>query len=295
MSGKSRLWCFTNFDIKFDYNSYFDNSNGNVKYILYGLEICPDTGKQHHQGLIYFKNPRASIKSVASELGSCHVEMCKGNLDDNIKYCSKDNNITEIGDKPNQGKRIDLDKIKNEIFNGTNVEKLIIDNPLLYHQYGRTLNKLEDIALRKKFRSWMTEGIWLHGPSGVGKSHLAFLNYHPDTHYILPNDNGWWDGYTGQENVIINEFRAGTMHFCELLDLVDKWPKTVKRRNREPAPFLAKKLIITSPEHPSQVYFNLSQYDKLDQLYRRFDIHHIENSNVASVLEQKWSTGNTGN
>lgn len=290
---KSRLWCFTNYDLEFDYQSYFDKCN--VRYILYGLETCPSTDRLHHQGFVYFKSPRASIKTVAKELNNCHVEQCQGSIESNIKYCSKDDNITEFGVRPTQGCRTDLNKIKDDILNGTKVEDLLLENPAIYHQYGRTLNKLEDIALRKKFRQWMTKGIWLWGPTGVGKSHLAFHNFHPDTHYVLPNDGGWWDGYTGQEVVIINEFRAGTMLFSELLDLVDKWPKTVRRRNREPVPFLAKKVIITSPERPEDVYYNLSQYDKLDQLFRRFDVIHISDSNDSSILEQKWSEGNTGN
>jgi hypothetical protein len=37
-----------------------------------------------------------------------------------------------------------------------------------------------------------------------------------------------------------------------LLDLVDRWPKTVKIRNREPRPFLAKTLLITSSMTPEE-------------------------------------------
>jgi len=164
------------------------------------------------------------------------------------------------------------------------VEEICINSPSIYHQYGRTLNKLEDIALRKKFRSWMTKGIWRYGPTGTGKSHMAFEGFHPETHYVYPNDSGWWDGYVGQETVIINEFR-GEIKYSELLDLVDKWPKTVKRRNREPVPFLAKTVIINSCKSPCEVYNNLSATDSLSQLYRRFEIKTI-------IRNQKCYTGN---
>uniref|UniRef100_UPI004047B5D6 hypothetical protein n=1 Tax=Limnohabitans sp. TaxID=1907725 RepID=UPI004047B5D6 len=125
-------------------------------------------------------------------------------------------------------------------------------------------------------RTEMTQGIWYWGKTGVGKSHKAYEGFDPCTHYVVANDGGWWDGYTGQETVIFNEFR-GSVTFSELLDLCDKWPKTVKRRNREPAPFLAKTLIITSSMAPEDVYRNiLSNEESLDQLNRRFQVIHLE-------------------
>jgi hypothetical protein len=211
--------------------------------------------------------------------------MCSGNLDQNTDYCGKDGDFREFGEKPIQGKRADLISIKDLIMSGEkSVNQICESTPEIYHQYGRTLNKLEDIHFRSKYRTWMTEGIWIHGPTGCGKSHQAFEGYTPETHYVLPEDSGWWDGYTGQETIIINEFR-GSIKYSELLDLCDKWPKTVKRRNREPAPFLGKKIIITSSLSPEQVYCNIACSDSLDQLYRRFEI--------LEIMAQKCSKGNT--
>lgn len=179
--------------------------------------------------------------------------------------------FVEFGVLPKQGKRTDLDEIKDQIMNGKKVDDIALENPEMYHQYGRTLNKLEDIALRKRFRNWTTKGYWLYGGTGIGKSHVAFKNYNPDTHYVKNLNEDWWDGYTGQEVVIFNEFR-GQIKYSELLDLMDKWPKTVKIRNRQPVPFLAKCVIITSALEPSEVYHNLSGNDKLAQLTRRCQI-----------------------
>jgi len=277
---KSRLWCFTNYDLKFD---YLPLMNEKAKYIIIGREVCPTTNRPHDQGFIYYNNQRASTKAVAKELGKCHVEMCKGTLEQNCNYCSKDSNVREFGTKPDQGARSDLKCVLNELQIGsTSVDDLVISDPLLYHQYGRTLERAEDIFLRKKFRTRMTECDWIVGPTGTGKSHKAFENFNPETHYVYPNDNGWWDGYKGHPIVIINEFR-GQIQYAELLDLIDKWPKTVKRRNREPVPFLAEKIIITSSLRPEEIYYNLHEKDKLAQLYRR-----------VKILAQKCSEGNTG-
>jgi hypothetical protein len=282
MYKKTRLWRFTNFDLMFDYEKVLNNST--AIYIAYGEEICPKTKKPHHQGFIYFSGARGSIKGVAKLLGKCNVGMCDGNLDQNDDYCSKENDLIEFGERPKQGFRNDLEEVKSKILeHKLSVDEICIENPNIYHQYGRTLNKLEDIALRKKFRNWMTEGVWIYGPTGTGKSHKAYEGFNPVTHYNYPDDNGWWDGYTGQEIVIINEFR-GEIKYRELLTLCDKYPMSVRRRGREPVPFLAKKIIITSALSPKNLFCNLAEHDALEQLLRRFDV---------IKMEQKWSEGNT--
>lgn len=280
---KTRLWCFTNFALDFDYTKVIEETT--AQYIIVGTEICPKTKKTHHQGFIYFSGARASKKGVAKQLNKAHVEPCYGNLDQNCDYCEKDGNVCEYSERPKQGFRNDLEAVKESVLNGTlTAEEICVENPSLYHQYGRTLNCLEDIALRKKWRTWMTECEWVYGPTGTGKSHYAFTDYHPDTHYSFPiQDGGWWDGYKGQSIVIINEFR-GQIQYSELLDLIDKYPKVVRRRCREPVPFLAKKIIITSSLPPSDVYCNLSITDNLNQLYRRIKM---------IKMEQKCPEGNT--
>ena len=68
----------------------------------------------------------------------------------------------------------------------------------------------------------------------------------------------------------MNEFR-GQIQFCELLDLMDKWPKTVSRRGREPVPFLAKRILISSIRHPRDVYVR-QEGEPWEQFDRRCDV-----------------------
>lgn len=252
-----------------------------ITYLCYAKEIAPTTGTKHLQGYLEMANAKtisALKKSLKNK--SYHFEVSKGSAEDNRNYCMKtiddeDENErwTEYGSPKQQGERTDLINIKNEIVKGKKVDDICMDNPNLYHQYGRTLSKIEDIVLRKKYRQWMTTCDWYYGPTGVGKSHKAFEHYNPDTHYLWKNDdNGWQDGYTGQETVIINEFR-GNIPYGKLLELIDIHPTTIPRRGKEPAPFLAKHVIITSSLHPREIYCNLSKNDSLEQLYRRIKIY----------------------
>lgn len=110
------------------------------------------------------------------------------------------------------------------------------------------------------------------------KSHKSFENFDPSRMYLYKDDNGWWEGYTGQEIVIINDFR-GAIPYDEMLKIIDKWPHNVRRRGREPAPFIAKTFIITSSVPPNLVYPNRMERDRLDQLLDRLEVIEITGRN----------------
>lgn len=267
------LFCFTHFD---DFHNIF-NLVGNWRYIVAGREICPDTKNSHFQCCVYFAQ-KISLsnlkKKLFNHLGKKpHVEVVYTDFETKYRYCTKDKDFYEWGVKPSQGARHDLNKLRDRIFNGEiNCEEIRAEDPIMYHQYGRTLDKLEDDFNRKKYRTEMTTCEWIYGKTGVGKSHYAFKDYNPKTHYIFTDDNDWWDNYKGQDIVIINEFR-GEIKFKKLLELIDKWPLCVRRRAREPTPFISKHIIITSCGAPDEIYHNaLSKDDNIEQLYRRCEI-----------------------
>lgn len=63
----------------------------------------------------------------------------------------------------------------------------------------------------------------------------------------------------------------------ELLMMIDKHPNYfVRRRGREPLPFTSKKVIITSSMSPEEVYHNLAENDKLEQLLRRIKVYNLK-------------------
>ena len=274
-----RNWVFT-------VNNYTEEDEKLLKqinnmYILYAYELS-STGTPHLQGYLYSPT-KISRKALSKKIPRANLEPANGTLDENKAYIigpyEKDgktkpynpNHIT-IGTEPSQGARKDLEQLKNQILDGeTTTDDIALENPMLYHQYSRTLSKIEDIAMRRKYRTEMTEGIWYYGKTGTGKSTKALEGYTPDTHYIWKDDKGWQDGYTQQEIVVINEFR-GEIKYKDLLELVDWVPLTVSRRNREPMPFISKKVIVTSSLHPSEIYKNLHEKDSLEQLIRRFKI-----------------------
>lgn len=251
---------------------FFDNK---FSYMIYGIETCPETGKEHFQGYLECEKKMTfeGIKKTLND-SKVHLEVRKGTQEQAINYCKKDGLWYEYGTPKSQGKRNDLIAMKNDIMQGRKVDDIALEEPNIYHQYGRTLSKIEDLRMRKLFRTEAPEVVWYFGATGVGKSHKAYENYNSDTHYNWKYDGDWQDGYAQQDIVIINEFR-GSIPYGLLLQLCDKYPYDLRRRNREPIPFISKKIIITSCDPPEKVYSKLSMTDSLDQLYRRIEVYKV--------------------
>jgi|688.fasta_scaffold277193_1 hypothetical protein len=193
-----------------------------------------------------------------------------------IEYCKKEESRVdgpwERGTPPKQGERTDLKRKIEEIQAGLQVDDICINDPVLYHQYGRTLREAEAILMRRKFRTEMTKGIWYTGPTAAGKSHKVFEGYSPETHYVKNINEDWWDGYRQQPIVVLNEFR-GQIPLSELLDLIDKWPKTVKWRNRESVPFTSSTVLIASIFPPEEVYKrSVARGEAWGQFLRRVEV-----------------------
>jgi len=250
-----------------------------IRYLVIGREICPTTGTPHIHFFIYYKND-VSFPQMKKRFPNAHLEVCR-KFEACSKYCKKDGVFLELGKIPTQGARHDLELIKDQIINGRKVDDIVIQEPVIYHQYGRTLQKIEDVYMRSIFRSERTEGLWLYGTSGCGKSHLAFEGFNPSTHYVwrFDTDNMWNDGYSQQDTIIIDDFR-GQMKYSDLLNMLDIHPNFfVKRRGRESLPFTSKKVIITSSLSPQEVYKNIALNDSLEQLTSRLVIKELIGEN----------------
>lgn len=263
-----------------------------VRYLIYGRETG-ENGTPHLQGYVQVAGG-IRLSALKKVLPRAHWEPAKGSADSNKTYCSKQGDVFEKGRAEQQGQRNDIAELKDRIIRGElKVDDLALENPEAVHQYGRTLDRIEDIYRRTMKRTWRTQGYWIYGPTGVGKSHWARAQSRDDHYWLPTNDRGWWDQYTGQEVVIIDDFR-GEIKFSELLRLMDEYPMTVPRRGRAPTPFMAKKIIITSCHPPEEVFKNvLSGEDNIAQLKRRCKIGKIE----AYGEEVGWlesAQGNTG-
>lgn len=264
-SGKKfRNWFFTIFS--FDVETELKFSEKGISYSIYQIEACPTTGREHIQGLICYTNPRIWPKK---KFPTGNLSIAR-NVQDCIKYCSKlESRVRgpyEFGTAPlGQGSRSDLDSIGQRVLNGDSLRTIAIDNPGHFIRYHRGLSAL--LAINVPLEERISENFWFWGPSGTKKTRTA---YEMNKDCYFKDNTPWWDGYVGQENIIIDDFDSSKWNFRELLQILDRYPKRVQVKGGY-VPLANKKIFITCEFPPSQLWGmdGLSGQNELNQVTRR--------------------------
>jgi hypothetical protein len=104
------------------------------------------------------------------------------------------------------------------------------------------------------------------GETGAGKSRRAWDEASFDAYPKDPNSK-FWDGYRGQENIVIDEFR-GAISISHMLRWLDRYPTIVEVKGSSVV-FKAKRIWITSNISPDDWYPTLDSETKA-ALRRRF-------------------------
>jgi len=223
----------------------------NYQYIAIGDEIAPETGTPHLQGYIYFAR-ETSRNTIKKAIPRAWYRRAKGTANQNLKYVSKTLLKYEDGVKPEQGKRKDIDEIKQYIKTTPNPNmRDIIENCATSYQGIKTAEVLLKYLEPPRDPRHPPTILWYYGDTGTGKTRHAYENY-PQA-YFKETGHKWWCGYDQHETVIIDDMRFDTFPWATLLRITDRYPNQVecKNGNRQ---LTAKTIIITSPYSPHEMF-----------------------------------------
>lgn len=260
-----RSFCFTSFlPDKYEAWKQLD-----VKYVCYGIEVSPETGRIHLQG--YCELVRRARISTIKELfddNGMHIEPRRGTAQQAAIYCKKDGNYHEHGVISQQGARTDISHIRG---------LLLEENPSMY-QVLYEAHSLQAVTIakvwftyRERVRDFKPDVSWFWGPTGSGKSYWArifeeTMSAEEGLRTWWSGDNfKWWQGYDAHEIVILDDFRPDQCSFTNLLRVLDRYPYVVENKGGSRS-LLARFIIITTPHSPEDSY---STFENLSQLTRR--------------------------
>lgn len=149
--------------------------------------------------------------------------------------------------------------------------------PALLHEHGVYMSMCprycQDYLLHcGPRRAWMPAVYSLVGGPGVGKSAIAAAVLPSSCYVKVPNASSseWWDGYTGQRVVVINDLRRCTFKFHRLFDLFDRYPCAVPVKHGF-AQLLAQVFVLTLARPYAEEFAVIAgeENEHLGQLVRR--------------------------
>jgi len=250
--------------------------------ICYGLEIG-EGGTPHIQGAMIIAN-KISASALIKKLKGFHVEIkfkkssckqlfayCLKGTDDSkpVKEWTYDNtgpnyNGDHYGDFPtNQGERSDIDDMKEcntmkEAFEtGHNLQCIqYFEKYLKYYEDGR---KLKPVSY------------WYFGSTGCSKSWLAKkMAKSWGNIYHKTDKSKWWDGYDGEQIIIIDDYNPNTwdINFNDLLHLCGEGEVRVETKGGS-RQFKGLRIWITSPRCVADTFMNKDIGGNIDQLEDR--------------------------
>lgn len=269
-AGKSRSWCFTlNNYIPEDENVFRELE---CKYLICGREISPTTGTKHLQGYVYFKNPR-SLQGVREIHPEAHWEKAKGNAEQNREYCTKEGDYFETGLIPMSQKRkgeVEQERWDNAWKKAKSGDIEGIDSDIKFRYY-RTCKDIARDYMPKLPDLTELENVWLYGPPGVGKSRSARILY-PGAYFKAGNK--WWDGYQGEENVIIDDFELDFKCLGHYLKIwADRYSFIAEYKGGS-MHIRPKRIIVTSNYSIEEVF--AADQTMVGAVKRRFEQRHIQ-------------------
>lgn len=281
-----RYWCFTlnnPTDEEIESLQSLSSLNTDVTYLVFQLERG-ENNTMHIQGYVEFQRSIRLNKVKIMISRRCHLERRMGTALQASNYCKKEATRHlgpwEYGEisTVSPGRRNDLNDIKQKIDAGASERTLWNEHFGTMCRYHRGISMYKVLTLTP--RNFKTNVFIYWGQPGTGKSKHAAENY-PDA-YWKPRGS-WWDGYNGQESVIIDDF-YGWLPFDTLLRLMDRYPLLVEVKGTY-VHFVSKNLVITSNLCMGEWYKNTNL--DFNALKRRVEFFYLFNNtiNIFTVYE----------
>nr|QJI53719.1 MAG: replicase [Cressdnaviricota sp.] len=303
---QARRWVFT-------LNNYTPEEEAAVKeleceWLIFGHEHQTE-GTPHLQGAIVFKK-RIKLTGLKKLIPRAHFEVMRGKPSESKEYCTKE-------DKEGYFEKGEMPKEQTKAATEANQEKwedAIIaakkgrfeDIPAdLWTRYMRTYKQIyEDNKQDPDMDDYGDKDLknhflWLWGPTGTGKSHSAHAiakKIDPDEAPYIKDLNKWWNGFTKQKVVIIEEADPKR---CEHLasyfkKWADKWAFTAEAKGTVFPSCRPEYIIVTSNYTIRECFPEESDYLPLERRFTEIHLNTKKYQVIWPKIEEDGTGTNTG-
>jgi len=232
-----------------------------------------ESGTKHIQTCFRFASQR-SFRQLKEHFPRAHIEGCKSFFD-SWKYCSKSETRVEgpvtYGPIPKPPKRKGRStKEFNELVLSGKLEDLVADGSVHIGTYPKLLQakKLYKFHTATLTSNDTLRNEWHFGSTGTGKTRGVNAKY---PGIFRKNPNKWWDGYQGEEFVLIDDVDAkhdGLGYYLKIW--ADHYPFTAESKGSS-MQIRPTAIIVTSNYHPRDIW---DSPQTLEPILRRFTIYH---------------------
>lgn len=254
-------WCFTLNNPTTNDEDQLDTDL--VDYVVVGEEVG-ENGTPHFQGYVCFKK-KYLFTSVKKLLPRAHWEPMKTNPQKASDYCKKDGAFHEFGSLPiGGGQRVAKNWDEARTLARTN-RLDDIDSSIYVPHYGSLKRIASDHCVKVPSLDRLTNE-WHFGPTGLGKSRTVRTKY-PDA--FIKDANQWWDGYSGEEVVIIEDLDVYNISLGRYIKLWGdhySFPADMKHQGKKD--IRPKRFIITSNYKPSEIWIDERTYGPIQRRFR---------------------------
>lgn len=270
--------CFTSFNYE---HLQYEEFKEPIRYIVGQVEECPDSGRKHFQGYVEF-NKSMRLRAIKKILGdpTVHIEKRKGSQTEAIAYCKKEESRDPSGfaieygtcGSQEQGRRSDLHTIAEKITRGDDLLDIANAFPEQFIRYHRGIREFKFLHARQNtFRRINCIVVW--GPAGVGKTRVC-VEATEQKLFILESDGTslWWDGYAGEETILIDDF-YGWVKWHTLLRVLDGYEQRLPVKGGHTWARWTT-VFITSNKHPKDWYERGMQPELRRRITRIFEASH---------------------
>jgi len=201
-----------------------------------------------------------------------HIEKMQGTFSQNEKYCSKQGTFIEFGVRPMENGQRRGDLIVKELID-ENPNRPIMD---IYDEtsekaalvYSRHFEQYREFKRQKTIKGdhGAPEVYYIYGKPGTGKTRFV-RDKEPDV-YDVPDGYQWFNGYSGEEAVLFDNFEGPAKNRSFFLKLIDRYPIQVPTKGGFTW-WKPKRIYITSVIAPAEMAQNFAD---VKEFYRRVTV-----------------------